>query len=499
MQPLYENFFTNSFGEEPFKKNYELIGIVQGRYIRLNSLERAPDSLKPFTPEGKIRMSLSPASRNTLSVLDAVAISVGIVIGAGIFKTPSMVAANSGNEWTALFIWLIGGVVTLFGALCYAELTSAYPHSGGEYHYLNRAYGDSTSFLFAWARMTVIQTGSIATLAFLFGDYASEIFKLGGYSSSWYGGLAVIALTAVNVGGIRQGAWTQKVLTAAIVFGLLLMAAVGFILVSSTGSTSAPAHTTGSSLGLALIFVLFTYGGWNEAAYISAEVREPSRSMVWVLLVSIGIITGVYLIVNFVLLKSLGLSAVAGSQTVAADLIRSALGGSGAHLISVLVLAAALSTMNGVIITGARTNYAFGRDFRLFGFLGTWREQGSTPVNALLVQGAIALVLVTLGTASRNGFVTMVEYTAPIFWFFFLMVGISVFVLRRKDKGLVRPFRVPLYPVIPLLFCIFCIYMLHSSIIYTGKGALWGIVVLLAGIPLLFFKGSHSVEPGRKE
>jgi basic amino acid/polyamine antiporter, APA family len=443
-------------------------------------------------------MGIGPVSRKTLSVLDAVAISVGIVIGAGIFKTPSMVAANSGNEWTVIFIWLIGGVVTLFGALCYAELTSAYPHSGGEYHYLNRAYGESTSFLFAWARMTVIQTGSIATLAFLFGDYASEIFKLGDYSSSWYGGLAVLVLTVVNIGGIRQGAWTQKIFTAAIVFGLLLMAVVGFFLVSPPGSPSAPLQNSGSSLGLALIFVLFTYGGWNEAAYISAEVKGSSRSMVWVLLISISVITAVYLIVNFVLLKSLGLSAVAGSQAVAADLMRGAFGGNGAHLISLLVITAALSTMNGVIITGARTNYAFGRDFRLFGFLGTWREQGSTPVNALLAQGAIALALVILGTATRNGFVTMVEYTAPIFWFFFLMVGISVFVLRRKDKDLVRPFRIPLYPIIPLLFCVFCIYMLRASILYTGKGALWGIVVLLAGIPLLFIKGSRSMEPDER-
>jgi basic amino acid/polyamine antiporter, APA family len=435
---------------------------------------------------------MSPASRNTLSVFDAVAISVGIVIGAGIFKTPSMVAANTGNEWSALFIWLIGGVITLFGALCYAELTSTYPNAGGEYYYLNRAFGNSTSFLFAWARMTVIQTGSIATLAFLVGDYASEIFKLDGYSSSLYAGLSVAALTAVNIIGVRQGAWTQKVLSSAIVLGLLFMAAVGFFLVShSAAPPSSAAGPTGSSIGLALIFVLFTYGGWNEAAYLSSEVREPHRTMVWVLLISIGIITSVYLLINFVLLKSLGLGAVAGSQAVAADMIHLALGNSGAAFISFLVLTAALSTMNGVIITGARTNYAFGRDINLFGFIGIWRERGSTPVNALLVQGAIALLLVILGTASRNGFVTMVEYTAPIFWFFFLMVGISVFVLRRKDADLPRQFRVPFYPVTPLIFCAFCIYMLRASIIYTGKGALWGIVVLLAGIPMLFLKDIH--------
>ncbi len=433
-------------------------------------------------------MIKNTGSEKTLSVIDAVAIIVGIVVSVGIFRTPSIVAANSGNEGIALLVWLAGGVFSLIGALCYAELASTYPHTGGDYHYLTRAFGNYPAFMFAWARMTVIQTGSIAVFAFLIGDYASEVFRLGSYSSSYYAGLTIIILTFINIAGIRQGMRMQKLLITAIVLGLLFVAALGFAIVTPPATLKSGSLPTAAGVGTAMIFVLFTYGGWNEAAYLSAEVHNPSRNMVRSLLYSIGIITAIYVIINFVFLKSMGLSTMSGSEVVAADLMRQALGEGGAKFISLLILIAALSTMNGVIITGARTNYALGRDFALFGFLGHWQERGNTPVNALLFQCAIALVLVILGTITHSGFEMMVEYTAPVFWFFFLLVGISLFVLRRIEPNTFRPFRVPLYPFTPLLFCVICIYMLQSSLAYTGIGALLGIGVLLAGIPLLLVK-----------
>lgn len=433
-------------------------------------------------------MRNSADSEKTLSVIDAVAIIVGVVVSVGIFKTPSIVAANSGNKGIVLLVWLLGGVFSLVGALCYAELTSTYPHTGGDYHYLNRAFGNYPAFMFAWARMTVIQTGSIAVFAFLIGDYASEVFKLGGYSASYYAGLTIIILTGINIVGIRQGMRMQKLLITAIVLGLLFVIALGFSIVSPPVTLKYGSSPTAAGLGTAMIFVLFTYGGWNEAAYLSAEVRDPGRNMVRSLIYSIGIITTIYVIINFVFLKSLGLSAMSHSEVVAADLMRQVLGEGGAKFISLLIVIAALSTMNGVIITGARTNYALGRDFALFGFLGHWDEKGGTPINALLFQGAIALVLVILGTITHSGFEMMVEYTAPVFWFFFLLVGISLFVLRRIEPNTFRPFRVPFYPFTPLLFCAVCVYMLQSSLAYTGIGALLGIGVLLAGIPLLLLK-----------
>ncbi|MBN1141492.1 MAG: APC family permease, partial [Deltaproteobacteria bacterium] len=227
-------------------------------------------------------------------------------------------------------------------------------------------------------------------------------------------------------------------------------------------------------------------------AYLSAEVREGRGNMVKVLLGSIAAITAVYLAVNFVLLQGLGLHGVAQSKAVAADLMRLRLGDNGARLISLLIAVAVVSTMNATIITGARTSYALGRDFPLFSPLGKWRGASGTPVNALLAQGMIALLLVALGTGSRSGFETMVEYTAPVFWFFVLLVGLSLFVLRRREPLAARPFRVPLYPVTPLLFCLVCGYMLCSSLTYVGRGTFVGVAVLVAGLPLLWLAACSS-------
>jgi basic amino acid/polyamine antiporter, APA family len=420
--------------------------------------------------------------RQTLSVADAVAIIVGVVVGVGIFRTPAIVAASATGEGMLLLLWLAGGAISLAGALCYAELTSTYPHVGGDYQYLCRAFGRFPAFLLAWARLAVIQTGSIAMIAFLIGDYASELLHLGHYSSSIYAALTIVLLTAVNVAGIEQGRWTQRVLIALIIIGLMFVTFVGL----ATPAPESAVHralTDRQAFGMAMIFVLLTYGGWNEAAYLSGEVRHPRRNMAKVMLYSIALITAIYLLVNIAMVRSLGISGMAGSQAVAADLMRKSLGENGARFISLLVFLVALSTMNGTIITGARTSYALGQDFAMFRFLGSWGRR-NTPVNAILFQGLIALLLVLMGTQVRSGFVLMVEYTAPVFWLFLLLVATSIFVLRRKDPDIRRPFPVPLYPATPLLFCAVCAYMLHSSLAYTGKGAFVGVGVLLAGLLL---------------
>ncbi len=425
------------------------------------------------------------APGKTLSALDAILIIIGVVIGAGIFRTPPIVAANAGSESAVLFVWLAGGAISLIGALCYAELTTSFPNAGGDYHYLNRAYGQTPAFLFAWARMTVIQTGSLAMHAFIIGDYASGILNLGQHSVSIYAGTTVILLTIVNAIGIRQGSWLQNGLTTGILLGLAAVFFVG-LNCPSVLTYSGFSFPEGSGLGKAMIFVLLTYGGWNEAAYLSAELR--GSSMLRVLIISTGIITAVYILVNFVFLRGLGIPGMSGSEAVAADLMRKGLGEGGSLLLSVLIISAVLSNMNGTMITGARTNYAMGTDFRLFSFLGKWNLRGGTPINAMLLQGCLAFALVLLGTATRSGFEAMVEYTAPVFWLFFLLVGISIFVLRVREPLTPRPFRVPFYPILPVLFCLVCLYMLQSSLAYTGRGALVGVGVLAAGVPLLFFR-----------
>lgn len=432
-------------------------------------------------------MTTLAAPKPALNVLDGVALIVGMVVGAGIFKTPSLVAAHTSDASAAMAVWLLGGVISLVGALCYAELATTFPHAGGDYHYLDRAFGRGLAFFFAWARMTVIQTGSIALQAFLIGDYASELLHLGEYSPSIYAGVVIVIVTGLNLAGMRQVRWAQRALSGATVLGLLVVAVAGLALAApAEPQPRAAAASPEAALGLALVFVLLTYGGWNEAVYLSAEMKDARRNIVRTLFWGLAVVTAIYLAANLAYLRGLGATAVAGTEVVAAELMRRAFGERGAGFISLLISVAALSTINATIITGARTGYALGRDLPCFAPLGRWHDRTGTPKNALLAQGAVALILVLLGTTTRDGFRTMVEYTAPVFWFFFLMVGISLFVLRRKEAGVARPYCVPLYPIVPLLFCAICVYMLRSSLAYTGAGAWYGVGVLLAGAPLLW-------------
>lgn len=303
---------------------------------------------------------IATTPKPTLRLVDAITLIVGLVIGAGIFETPALVAANTRTVSCVIQLWLVGGVVSLLGALCFAELATTYPHVGGNYYYLKRAFGQPVAVLFAWARMTVIQTGSIALLAFVFGDYATQLFPLGGYSPAIYAASAIALLTALNIIGLRQSKRFQNWFAIALILGLLLVILVGLGF-SSPSSPSLPTSPS-SSWGLALVFVLLSYGGWNEAAYISAEIHRPQRNIVRSLLWSIGIITGIYLLLNLAYLQGLGIVDMADSPAVAADLLRRVLGESGAAFVSVLVVIATLGSINATIFTGARSNFALGQD-----------------------------------------------------------------------------------------------------------------------------------------
>jgi amino acid transporter len=434
------------------------------------------------------------APRKILSVADAVAIIVGIVVGAGIFKTPAIVAASTGSNAKFLLVWPLGGAISLVGALCYAELASAYPDAGGDYHYFTLSFGKWVAFLFAWARLTVIQTGSIVILAFVFGDYSAQLVPLGPHSSAIFAATAIIVLTLVNSLSIKQSTRTQNLLSGAKLLGLLCVFLAGAFLPASSSSTAVSAHTPPGGLGLAMVFVLLTYGGWNEIAFASAEFRNVQRDMLRALLCGILIITLVFLLVNLAYLKGLGLQAVAQSEMVASDLLRRAFGEYGARFISILIAISTLGAASATIFTGARTTYALGKSFAPLSFIGHWHGKTNTPLGGLLAQGAIGLALVAFGEWQRKGFETLVEYTAPVFWLFFLLAGVSLFVLRRKHPDTVRPFRVPLYPLTPMLFCGACAFMLWSSVAYTGVGAMVGIVVLLVGALVLLLSRCLGVR-----
>jgi APA family basic amino acid/polyamine antiporter len=463
-------------------------------------------------PPGNPHHSRADAGEATpqavIGLRTAVMLIVGIVIGAGIFKSPALVAGFAGGTGWMFAAWLVGGVVSLAGALCYAELATAYSHAGGEYHFLRRAYGTSTAFLFGWARLSVITTGSIALLAFVFGDYMHQLAPLDlagpGTGPAVYAFLIVLAVSVVNLLGIRAGGLAQTWLTAAEIGGLALIV-VAAALFSSDDAVLAvgPPAAASGSFGLAMVFVLLTYGGWNEAAYLSAEVKDGRRNMVRALTFSIAIITLLYLLVIWAYWRVLGTSGMAASPAVAAAAMRIALGPTGDMMMSLLVALSALTSINATVIVGARTSYALGRDWRILAPLGRWNVERGTPHVALVLQCLATLLLVAMGAASGGGFRSMVEFTAPVFWLFFLLSGVALFVLRWREPDTPRPFSVPLYPVLPLLFCGVCGTMLYSSLSYVqrqdvgGWNAAWiGVMVLALGAVLLVLMRLH---PGSRE
>jgi basic amino acid/polyamine antiporter, APA family len=433
---------------------------------------------------------LDNTPRRSLSMTDACAMIVGLIVGAGIFGTPSIVAGAVGDSAMLYWAWLGGGIFSIIGALCYAELAVALPSAGGEYYFLQRAYGRSLAFLYGWARMTVIIAGSIAVFAYLFGDYMSRVINLGAHSSALWAAIVVVVLTYFNYRGIREGKLIQNLFTVLEVSGLVLIVIAGLFFASPAvetapviAGTSEPWYM-GAGIGSAMIFVLFTYGGWNDAAYLSAEVRDET-AMRRALLIAIGLVTLLYVLVNYAYIKGLGFYAMSHSDAVAADLLKSAWGVTGEKMIAVMIAIAALTSVNGSMIVGARSNYALGCDWPLLSYLGQWDQASGSPRHAMLVQGLIALVLVGFGAVFQSGFKGLVEYSLPVFWAFFLLIGIALFVLRYKEPDLPRPFRVPGYPLVPLVFVFMCAFLLYSSLAYHGRHALVGIGVLGVGALLL--------------
>jgi basic amino acid/polyamine antiporter, APA family len=451
--------------------------------------------------------SKTAVPRGTLSTIDGIVLVTGMMVGIGIFASPALVAQFTGSGVSYLACWLIGGLLTLIGALCYAELATSFPDAGGEYNFLSRAYGRSIGLMFAWARCTVIQTGAIALVAFVYGDYAQAVVPLGAYGPAVHAGIVVVLFTGINVAGTAQGKLAQQIFTAMDISALLMIIAAALVVAFSTGAAGPAAAPAASSsggtsyglMGLAMVFVLLTYGGWNEASYISAELRGGTRDMVRVLTISVIVVTVIYFLVALAYLYVLGFENLQKSDAVAADVMRAAFGATGATLLSVFVCGAAISTLNATIFTGARVFYALGRDLPALRLFGIWSPRGENPANAFILQGVIALALVGLGALMRDGFKAMVEYTSPVFWLFMTLIGISLFVFRRQNPGDIRPYRVPFYPLFPMIFIATCLWMLYSSLVYTGVGALFGVIVLALGAPLLLVTRASRPAPDLAE
>ncbi|MEO8445248.1 MAG: APC family permease [Gammaproteobacteria bacterium] len=420
-----------------------------------------------------------------LTARAAASVAVGMVVGAGLFKSPALVAANVGSDAALFGAWLLGGVLALLGATCYAELAAAFPSQGGDYRFLTLAYGRRVGFLFAWARFAVINTGSLALLSFVLGDYLQATLPLGSFGSSIYATITLLVLSVVNLRSRSAGIDTQVGLTLTLVAGMLLIGLVGLLFVVRGTPPLDPTPATGHSLpsfGLAMVFVMLAYGGWTEIATLSAEMRDPAHGMLRALMLGLGAVTALYLVINWALWRGLGLSGLASSPAPASRLMALAFARGAELPVIAVVFAAVVTSINATIIVGARTTFAAARDWPALGALADWNDSRGIPAAALVAQSLVALVLIGLGTATREGFATLVDYTAPVYWLFMALSGIALIILRRRQPLAYRPFRAPLYPVLPLVFTASSLFVLWSSVAYVRVGAIAGLAVLALGL-----------------
>jgi amino acid transporter len=434
------------------------------------------------------------APHQHLSLWDSTSIIVGIIIGSSIYcSTPLISRQVRGIGWLVA-VWAIGGLHTLIGALCYAEMATAYPKSGGDYVYLTEAFGRKLGFLFAWSQFWIIRPGSLGMFAFIYAQYANQVFPLPAeyHPLLLHAVGSIIVLSGINLLGVRTGKTTQNVLTAIKFVGLL--AVIGFGLSNSTPAPSiatAPSNLPLENLGVAMIFVLMAYSGWNEIAYVSAEVRNPQRNILRALVLGSVAVTAVYIAVNLAFVHALGLDGLRQSKTVAADVLRLSIGPQAGKVISVLICITALGGINGMVFTGARIFYAVGTDHRLFSWLGHWNSLTDTPARPMIIQAVVTVAMI-LGFGwnqeASSGFEDSVAFTSPTFWLFLYLVGHALFVFRARRIGPSITYRAPWYPVLPFLFCLSNAYMFFKSldfaILTTPWSTLASVAVLAAGAVL---------------
>ncbi|MGB0582092.1 MAG: APC family permease [Limisphaerales bacterium] len=440
--------------------------------------------------------------RQQLSVWDSVSIIIGIVIGVGIHETAPTVMAFAGSATNTMLFWIGGGILSLMGALCYAELASAYPRSGGEYCYLTKAFGRPTGFLFGWSQLTVVRTGNVGMMSFIFAEYAAKLWNLGPTATIVLAIAAPLTFSGLNILGVVFGTRTQNALTILKLIGFTGIAIAGLAFGEGSPQEASTAAAT-PNLGLALLFVLFTYGGWNDAALVTAEIKDSRRNIVRSLVIGVAVITAVYLLVNAAYLNAMGYEAAKQSSGIAAEALRLAFGDHAAKIMSVIVMISALGAVNGIIFTGARIYATMGEDHRFFAWLSRWHPKFGTPIWSILAESAITLALIlVLGTESGRGMIDAVlkpfgglaiewsgrpfnnlfQWCAPFFWLFFFAAGLSLFVLRWKEPKVERPFKTPLYPHTPIGFSAASGWCLYSSIDYAGKLLFLGAVPVLLGV-----------------
>jgi basic amino acid/polyamine antiporter, APA family len=438
--------------------------------------------------------------RRDLGKWGAIAMVVGTVIGSGIFAVPKAMTLEVGSPGVVFAVWIFGGILTLFGALTYAELAAAIPEAGGEYAYLRTAYGPFFGFLYGWTQTWVAKSGSVATLATLFFYYLANfspslegtlyIIPLpigpgGGPLEIRWGQLCAMAviliLGFVNYFGVRVGGGLQiavTILKVSLILGVVVIGMTASVGSVANYSSSIPATGGWAGFFAALVAALWAYDGWNNVSMIASEVRNPQRNLPLSLIWGVLAVIAIYLLTNLAYFYVLPAADVAQSNRVAADMMRRILGSGGAAAVSVAAMISIFAALNGSILSGSRVPYALARDGLFFRSCAYVEPTYRTPSKSILLLTVWSSVLVITGRYEEL-------YTLVIFpsWILYAMATASVIVLRKTRPDLTRPYKTIGYPVVPVLFVLVAIALILSTLVKSPRESILGLGIIAAGLP----------------
>jgi basic amino acid/polyamine antiporter, APA family len=439
---------------------------------------------EPFVTSAP-RSPTEPTLARRLGPFDATMIVMGGIIGAGIFVNPSVVARQVHTPALVIGAWIIGGAIALVGGFVYAELAALRPRVGGQYAYLRDAYHPIVAFLYGWTLLLVVQTGGMAGAAIIFGRYFGELTGLG-VPEQAVAALTLAILTVVNCLGVRAGSNVQSALMITKLAAIALLIGVGFVLVAPAPHMSASVPTdSGGAIGLAtaMVPVLFAYGGWQTASFVSGEMRNPRRDLPRGLLIGVVAVIVLYLTVTFVCLRVLGVDGLAQTSTPASEVMRRALGDRGARLIALGIAISTVGFLSQSILTAPRVYYAMARDGVFFRAVGHLDARSRVPVVAIVLQGVWAAVIALTGKYDQ-----ILNYVVSIDVLFFGLTGASLLVFRSRarhedaDSEREEMVRVPWHPITTIVFVIACWAVSATTIVQYPRNAGIGVAILLAGV-----------------
>lgn len=419
--------------------------------------------------------------RRTVTLTHATALVVGIIIGASIFVQPSAITASVPRLSAVYAVWIVAGVLTLFGALIAAELASAFPKAGGVYVFLSEAFSPGVAFLWGWAMFWTMHTGIIAAVAMIFARYLAFFVPV---SEVGLAIGAIIVLSAVNYVGVRQGSLVQTTLTIVKVGAVVGITIVAFAFGPRTpivASTVVAAAADTHAFIAAIVAGLFAFGGWHMVTYAAEETVEPERTLPRALVLGVLIVTASYIALNAAYFHVLPAATIANSTRVAADAANAVMGSRGAAVVSAIVALSAFGALNGIILAGPRVYLAMSRDRLLFPWVGAVHQRFRTPHRAIAIQGAWAIVLVLTGT--YRALFTRVVYTE---WIFFALMAVGLILLRRRP-GYAPRFRVAAHPIIPIVFVVSSLYIVFDQIVAHPVESLSGLALVAVGWPVYYF------------